>query len=397
MPNYRFNATNASGKWSSGEISSSNLESAREQLRAGGMVIESLLEVEEPRVSGRLTKTEVVELVEQLAALSRAGMPLPAGLRAAANELVSPRLRSTFHDLANRIDSGVDLEDALASGGNKFPSELRGLVLAGSKSGRLTDLLSEFVRAANLGAELRRLFWSALLYPSILLIAVLVIVRFVCGIALQSVAIILKDFGVDQPANTKFLMILSAGIVDHGTEVVLALFFIPWVIWLTIWLTSTPAKRRRILCGLPLVGPILRFCSLTEFCHRLAMLLEAELPMPTALELAGSSVGDADVAEACRQMGRAVEAGEPFSKSVRLWDAFPAGLGQLFLWSEDRRTLPEALHMAGDLYESQARSQSSFARSVLSTMLLFFIFWWVGFAVAALYLPLISLISKLSG
>ncbi len=130
------------------------------------------------------------------------------------------------------------------------------------------------------------------------------------------------------------------------------------------------------------------------------MLIEAETPLPLAFELAGSSVGDAEVAEACDRMGRAVEGGEPLSTAIRLWESIPAGLGQLFRWSEDRRNLPGALHLAGDMFESRARSQSSYASNVLATFLLLLILWWIGFAIATLYLPLftmINLISRLSG
>ncbi len=346
---------------------------------------------------GRLSRADLVELIEQIAALTRSGVPLPSGLRAAANELISPSLRANFRLLADQLDSGANLEDAVGSISSRFPGELRGLILAGGRSGRLADLLNEFVRSANLGVELRRMFWSTLLYPTILLLIVLVIVWFVCGVAVKSLDNIMNDFGVDKPGSTQILIALSKAIADHGAGTLLALVLVPILLLVTVGLTNGPLARRRILCGLPLIGPILRSCSLTEFCHRLAMLLEAQLPMPLAFELAGSSVGDAEVADACQRMGQAVAGGESLSSAVRLWNAIPAGLGQLFEWSENHRTLPEALHMAGDMFEARARSQSSFARSVLMTFLLFWILWWIGFALAALCLPTLTTVMRLSG
>ena len=155
---------------------------------------------------------------------------------------------------------------------------------------------------------------------------------------------------------------------------------VPLLAWVMYRFLLGPAARRRLLCAIPVIGPVLRFTSLTEFCHLLAMLLEADTPLPLAFELAGSSVRDPDVAEACVRMGRAVEGGEPLSSAMGRWASMPAGLGQLFRWSEDRRNLPEALHLAGDMFESRARSQSNFASGVLGTFLLLLILWWVGFA-----------------
>ena len=84
------------------------------------------------------------------------------------------------------------------------------------------------------------------------------------------------------------------------------------------------------------------------------------------------------------------------SDLMRRWESIPAGLGQLFRWSEDRQNLAGALHLAGDMFESRARSQSNYASNVLVTFLFLLILWWIGFAIAALYLPLFSVLNLLS-
>jgi type II secretory pathway component PulF len=399
MPNFRYKATDAGGKRVSGEIEATSRDEAESLLRLDDLLVESMTEAGS-RPSSTISRGDAVELVEQLASLMRAGVPLASGLRAAGRELTSPSLRSTFLELADRLDSGTPLDEALASSGRRFPAQLRGLILAGSRSGRLADLLGEYVRAANLGSELRRLFWSTLAYPSIGLLAVLALVGFICSLSVKAIDTLIgnfTNFGVEGPRNVEALAAMARLITDHGPTILLGMVAVPFLIWATIRFAADPARRRRIYCSVPVVGPILRFTSLTEFCHLLAMLVEADLPLPVAFELAGSSVRDADVAEACGRMGRAVEQGEPLSVAMRLWPSLPAGLGQLFRWSEDRRNLPEALHLAGEMFESRARSQSSFASSVLATTLLLLILWWIGFAIATLYLPMISLISRLSG
>jgi type II secretory pathway component PulF len=346
-----------------------------------------------PETARTLSKGDLVELVEQLASLTRAGVPLPSGLRASAEELISPSLRASFLRLASTIESGEKLEAALGTTGS-FPPELRGLIEAGSRSGKLSELLSEFVRSANLGTELGRMFWGTLIYPAVMLLIILVIVQIVCSIVVPSTSgFLFYGFGMEPPAATRVLMGLSKFIADHGIAMILGLILVPVAIIGLIRLGCGPVRRRRILCGVPLIGPIIRACSLCEFCHRLAMLVEAEVPLPTAFELAGSSIGDPEVAEACHRMGRAVEQGEPLWKAMSLWNSIPAGLSLLFRWSEDRRSLPVSLQMAGEMFEARARSQTSFARSILSTILFLLIFWCVGFLVAVLFLPMIGMYS----
>jgi type II secretory pathway component PulF len=401
MPNYLYKATDGTGKWLSGEIQGVTRAQAEARLLEQGLLVESLHEAE-PAPSPRRTATnraEVVELVEQLAALTRSGLPLPSGLRAAAGEVTSRGLRSSFFEIADVVESGGKLDDALARIARWFPADLRNLIAAGSRTGRLSEMLAQYVRNANLVSELREMFRLRLAYPTVGLVFVIVLVGFLCSLSTRAVVTLtgtMRDFGVDQSTMVRGIAAMARFINDHGLEMVFGLGAILILTWAAFRLLLGPARRRRIVCSIPVVGPVFRFTSLTEFCHLLAMLIESGTPLPLAFELAGSSVRDADVAEACGRMGRAIEEGEPLASAMLRWEALPAGLGQLFRWSQDRQNLPGALHLAGDMFESRARSQASYASNVLATMLLLLMLWWLGFAIAAFYLPLLSVINMLS-
>jgi type II secretory pathway component PulF len=399
MAKYRFNATDERGKWVSGEAEGESREAVEAQLRSESLAVESLIEAEGEAV-GRVSRRDSLELVEQLAGLARSGLPLPSGLRAAGAEVDSPELRAIFEDLASQVESGVGLDRAIASSRDRFPEHLRGLILAGARSGRLADVLGEYVRNANLGTELRRKFRSVVAYPAISALIVLILVVCVCKLSVKAADAMhsgLSDFAVQgRPSHIDALVVMARFVADRWLECLITAVALGVGTWLLIRSTFRPARRRRLACGIPVLGPALRFTSLTEFCRLLAMLLEAETPLPEAFELAGRGIGDADVAEACDRMARAVSVGQPLSTAFLLWDSVPAGLGQLFRWSEGHRSLPEALRLAGDMFEARARSQSAFAANVLNTFLALFILWWVGFALATLYLPMTSMLRVLS-
>ncbi len=410
MPNFRYTASDAQGVWRTGEVEGDDREAVEARLARGGWVVESLREADSGpiEVAGgvALSRAEVAELVEQLASLTRSGLPLPSGLRAAGDELASPRLRSVFLDLATRMEAGEGLDRALASGNIRYPAHVRGLILAGGRSGRLAEFLGEYVRAANLGEELRRRFWRVVAYPLASLMVMLVISLFVCHLAVALVDDIEDDlsiyrsfFGASQQRQPsgRALMVLARFIDQHGIEVALLGLLAGGAGWLAARWALGPARYRGLLCSIPVLGPLLRFSALTEFCHLLSMLLEAQTPLPEALRLAGAGVRDADLAETCARMGRLVAAGHPLSRAVTAWPKVPAGLGQLFRWSETAQNLPDALKMAGDMFEARARSQAAFSGNVVATLLTLLILWWVGFAVAVIYLPLINTISRLSG
>jgi type II secretory pathway component PulF len=109
-----------------------------------------------PYPSGKLSSAESTDLAMHVAGLADAGLPLDTGLRALADELRGGRLAGVLRAMAKQLEAGATLDDAIAAQGDRLPAHLRGLVTAGVRSGRLAQVLSEFVEARRTAADLRR-------------------------------------------------------------------------------------------------------------------------------------------------------------------------------------------------------------------------------------------------
>ena len=136
--------------------------------------------------------------------------------------------------------------------------------------------------------------------------------------------------------------------------------------------------------------------SLAEFCHLLALLVEGRLPLGEALKLTGQGVEDASIERDCKLMAQRIEAGEPLSQAMAGRRRFPIGLPRLVRWAENQKSVPEVLHMAGSIFEARARAQSTFVGVVLNFLCVIMVFCMI-LVVPALFTPLMTLISRLSG
>ena len=76
--------------------------------------------------------------------------------------------------------------------------------------------------------------------------------------------------------------------------------------------------------------------------------------------------------------------------------ALSRGLPRLIRWAEKDRSLPEVLHMVGAMFETTAQSYSAFAGTVLNVACVLMVFLMI-MVIPGLFMPLISLISRLSG
>ena len=118
--------------------------------------------------------------------------------------------------------------------------------------------------------------------------------------------------------------------------------------------------------------------------------------MPEALRLTGEGVQDSDIDASCRVMANQVETGRSLARAMEKVWLFPHGLPRLVRWAENQESLPEVLHMAGAMFEARGRAYATFAGTVLNVLCVLIVFQMVWF-VPALFLPLITLISRLSG
>jgi type II secretory pathway component PulF len=325
--------------------------------------------------------------------LTKAGLPLGVGLRALADELPGRRLSRVLHQMANRLDAGGDLLGVLESQGGRLPGHLRGLMLAGLRSGRLADVLEEYVDLQNSQSELRRRVWLALAYPFVLLLFVTALTAFADVYVVGLFEKIFKDFGTRLPPLTVIVIQGSRPMMWFFTGLVGLSVVAPFLLWLapvTGWVW--PALYR-----LPMVGPLLRWSHLAQFARLMGLLLDHKVSLPDTLRITAAGLPNARLARGCCRLADDTEKGRPLDESLALQRQFPARLIPIVQWGQRAPALPEAFRAAAEMFEGRVRSQGTLLETMLLPVVFLAILIFVGLFVIAMFLPLISLITRLSG
>jgi general secretion pathway protein F len=298
--------------------------------------------------------------------------------------------------LAGNIEAGMPLAEAIDGQGGRLPPHLRGLVLAGARTGRLGEVLGEFSGFIGIGSELKRRLWLSLAYPMISLVLAVTLFTFVSIYLIPQFEAIFRDFGIPLPRMTAAILQIAAAI--RTTWFVLAVTVAAlFAFWLTAPVFLGPGLMRSLAARIPMVGGVWRFASLAEFCHLLALLLDNHLPLDEALRLTGEGVQDRDMHTASERLAQAVESGQSLARAMAARREFPPGLPRLVAWSEREGSLPEVLHMAGEMFETRAGAHATFTGTVIGVLSVLLILWGLFTIVVGLMLPLVTLISRLSG
>jgi type II secretory pathway component PulF len=397
MPRYRFHSVDATGANQVGEVDANDPEAAFARIERRGLSVELLEEVPAAdREAGELSREDVADFARQLGGLARSGVPLHTALRALADEMPAGNLRSLFRAVSTNIARGMPLEEAIDQQSHRFPAHVRGLVLAGARSGKLGEILSEFSEHEESAADVQRRLWLNLSYPIILVVAACLLFVLLAKYIVKDFESIFTDFGLDLSDLTKNVIRASTAVNRLGPWIILG----PLIAFLSLWMLERlalgAAAQRRLLVQMPLFGGLWKWSALAEFAHLLGVLVESEMPLPEAVILSGKGCHDPSLSEASERIAEAVANGQPLSHAITQRTEFPPGFAQMLHWAESSRSLPETLHMAAEIYESKARTHASVVGTVISVMTIILIVFGVVYVYAALFYPLYQLIERLS-
>jgi general secretion pathway protein F len=398
MTRYLYTAIDKDGQAVRGALETAGPEQALAQLAAQGLRVEAAglrAAGESVPAGGRLSAEEAAQLGMQVADLARDSLPLEPGLQALAEELPHRRLGSVLRRIAERLDQGGSLESALALEQARLPEHLRGLVVAGIRSGRLGEVLEELVLIDQRRRHLRQNITLALAYPALLLAMIVGVFAFL-GIAVAPhFAEIYRDFNTELPPMTQLFLTTCSPASGAAALVILIVFVVSIVV---LWgLRPVSAWTQTVLYAIPVIGPLWRSHNLAEFSRMMELLLAIELPLPGALRLTADGLQAAGLSAACRRAASRVDGGLSLAEAMAGSPAFPRRLQALAGQGERTATLGESFRAAAEMFEGLAATQRTFFEAILLPLLLLTIVSYVGFVLLALLLPLISLVSRLSG
>jgi len=321
---------------------------------------------EKPSNPTPITLDELIALNDEIAALVHGGVPLGFGLSRLGADMPG-RLGEIAGTLAERVDRGQSLPEALAEESPRFPAVYRAVVEAGQKAGRLPIALEGLAASAGRIAETRRLLASAMLYPLIvLLLAWGLLVLFTSNVAPRLVP---PFEAFEAPGLGLLDWLARCGRHIEYWGPIFPLVVILLVGWW--WFRSRRAGlvesglSKRLLGWVPWTGNMLRWLGTATFADVLALLVENGVPLDEAVVLAARSTGDSALLRDAEKIAAALKRGESLGNAGLAGTAIPPLVRWLMVTGQAHNTLLPALRHAAATYRRRAQRQAEIARAVL--------------------------------
>jgi type IV pilus assembly protein PilC len=148
---------------------------------------------------------------------------------------------------------------------------------------------------------------------------------------------------------------------------------------------------------MPILGPVISKVSISRFTRTLGTLVSSGVPILQALNIVRETAGNVIVANAVQKIHESVKEGETITAPLESSRVFPPMVVSMVDVGEQTGAMPEMLLKIADNYDEEVDNAVSAMTSLLEPVMIVFLAVIVGSIVIAMFLPLIAMISQMSG
>jgi type IV pilus assembly protein PilC len=402
MPIYKFSGVDASGTKVAGERDAVNKQVLQATLRkeriANIVVKEKGKEFTLPTLgSGKVPVKDIAIFFRQFSVMIDAGLPLVQCLEILAANQENPAFQKSLTGVRITVEGGSTLSNAMRQYPKVFDDLTTNMVEAGETGGILDVILQRLAAYVEKAVKLKSAVKSALIYPvSVISIAVLVVgglLKFVVPIFEKLFA----GLGVDLPLPTRLVIALSQFVGNFWWVAIIGL------IALIFGIKQVRKDRKgkyftdNILLKLPVVGVLLRKIAVARFTRTLGTLITSGVPILEGLAITARTSGNAVLEEALMKVRKAIEEGRTIVDPLKECGVFPNMVTQMIGVGEATGAMDNMLQKIADFYEDEVDAATKDLLTLLEPLMIAFLGVAVGGIVISLYMPLFSMIAKLSG
>ena len=402
MPVFTFSGKNASGAKVTGERVAANKQALAVQLRREQITAPTIREKGKEFAlptfgSGKVKTKDIAIFFRQFSVMIDAGLPLVQCLEILAANQENPTFQKALTGVRTTVEGGATLANAMRQHPKIFDDLATNMIEAGETGGILDLILQRLATYVEKAVKLRSAVKSALIYP----VAVVTMAFLVVGALLKWVVPIFANLfaglGVSLPLPTRVVLGLSTFVGRFWWFVILGA-------GLVVFALRQVRKHPRgkywmdfVMLKLPVLGLLLRKIAVARFTRTLGTLITSGVPILEGLSITGRTSGNAVLEEALGRVRKAVEEGSTIVDPLRDSGVFPNMVTQMIGVGEATGAMDSMLQKIADFYEDEVDAATKDMLALLEPIIIGLLGVMIGGIVISLYMPLFSMISKLSG
>ena len=361
-----------------------------EEVTPSGLDIEKLL----PTFTGVKTR-DIVDISNQLSTLIQSGIPLLSALKLLGGQTAKKSLKKICNDLADEIQAGNSLSQALAKYPKIFSNTYCQTIKASEQAGTLEVGLKQAAKYLEKRAHANQKIKRAMIYPIFVLVLAIGVVILLIAVALPPLIALFSSLDVQLPWMTSALVNTANFVSANILPIVGGLIAVILIVIGLLRLQSVKLARDKLLLRTPVVGKIIIERSMGMFCQTASMLLQAGLRLPQIIDIVTQTNQNRIIRQAFGKVRERLVQGEGLSQPMSENPLFPPLLVEMIVVGEKTGAMDATLGTLSDFYEQEVDRKIDSLISMIEPVLTLAIGGLVIFIALSMITPLYSILKSM--
>ncbi|MFM8657918.1 MAG: type II secretion system F family protein [Chthoniobacterales bacterium] len=408
MPVFAYQALQAGGGKTSGEIEALSRQDAFNRLRQQNLQPFQLAikgaEAAAAAAAGVsdsgdniLSRQQVLLFTEELCDLLEAGLKLDRALQVIEQRQDKSVLRNVAASARQSLREGATFSAALKKASPSFSELYCNMVKAGEASGTVPKILKRQVEFLTMMGELQRRVTRALIYPAVSFAAGIGLLVIFMTFLLPQLTVMLTKTGKTLPLATRVLIGISEFFGSY------------WWVVLIVLAASVLGFRHFTSKGeglawwdktklfLPGVGPLLRMRFYAQFTQTLSTLLNNGVSLMQAMQLIKNATPNVYLQGLLDRVADNVQDGAQLSRAIGRVQFFPPTLIDIVQVGETTGDLGAALERSAKNYDKQLSVVIERVTALIQPMVIVMVALFVGLVAYSMITGIMQTVSGLPG
>jgi type IV pilus assembly protein PilC len=389
MARFKYVAAGPDGKPSIGVLKGSSVQGITDSLTNQGYQVRSV----KPERRGflqfeftpqKVKRVELGNFSRQMAAFITAGVPILDALEVIRAETEDKTLAKVLVDVMDSLRFGDSFAGAMAAHGEAFPPFYVAVLRSAEATGDLDVVLSQLSRYIERDSDARRKIRSALTYPIVVMVMAAITIGVLTIFVLPRFKTFFQSFHAKLPLATRLLLSFTGFLTNWWPFIVGGFVFALLVIVFGVRTARGRELKDRFLLAIPVAGAVVRFTVIERFCRVLVSMIKAGVPIPEALNLAGTGANNVVYAKALAIARLEMLEGEGISRPIARTKLFPGTVTQMMRVGEETGSLDDQLENVAEYYEKELEYKLKRLTNLFEPMAIVIVGLVVGFVAIAL-------------
>ena len=348
------------------------------------------------KFNSRVRAKDRIIFTRQLATLINAGLPLAQSLRTLSEQTDNKGMIAVINDITASIEGGSTLAQAFGKHPGVFNEVYLALISAGEASGTLDQALERVANQQEKDAELLGKVRGAMVYPGIVLVVIIGVVLFMLFTVMPQIERLYHDLKKTLPWTTQVLVDAANFATQFWWLVILML--IAGVYFLRRYVQTDNGREviDTFKIRVPLFGPMFMKLYMARFTRTGQTLLSTGVPMLEMLRISSSAVNNRIISRSLDKAAEKVKGGKALSVTLKNDDNILPLVPQMIGIGEQSGGIDKMMGKAASYYEDELDNTIRSISTAIEPVLMVALAVVAGFMVAAILLPVYSLVDTSS-